>query len=83
MEEIKTQKATSRKIDIPFIEYLCKSKGLRVQDLCEKLSMTERTYYNKATGATSFTWDEIAGIIDALEIDDDQIVKIFFAPIVP
>lgn len=83
MEEIKTPKATNRRIDIPFIEYLCKSKGLKVQDLCERIGMTERTYYNKASGATSFTWDEISGIIDVLEIENDQIVKIFFAPSVP
>ena len=69
-----------RKIDIPFIKYLCESRGMQIADLCEKIGITDRTFFNKATGDTQFTYREIVGMIEVLEIDDADIVRIFFAP---
>lgn len=59
------------------LEYEMKSKGVSVQEMCEKLGISRSAFYRKMKQDSEFTRNEMEIIINVLQLDDP--VSIFFA----
>lgn len=70
----------SRKVDLPFIKYLIESKGLTPDDFCTALGISQASYYTRMRGESDFTWAEMCGMIELLDIQDPT--AIFFKRVV-
>nr|DAP88527.1 MAG TPA: Regulatory protein [Caudoviricetes sp.]DAX98433.1 MAG TPA: Regulatory protein [Caudoviricetes sp.]DAY29787.1 MAG TPA: Regulatory protein [Caudoviricetes sp.] len=63
-------------MDKNLLEYEFKRKGYNVGKFCEKLGISEATYYRKTSGKSEFSRAEIERIMDLLELDSPT--PIFF-----
>lgn len=59
------------------LEYEMKSKGVSVQEMCEKLGISRSAFYRKMKQESEFTRNEMETIINVLQLEDP--VSIFFA----
>lgn len=57
--------------------YEMQKKGISIQEMIEKLSMSRSAFYRKCNGISEFTQGEIQKIVDILDLDSP--VGIFFA----
>jgi len=53
--------------------------GMNAGDLCEKIGISRASYYKKIAGVSEFTQGEIAAISEALHMDRETILNVFFA----
>ena len=63
-------------MDKNLLEYEFKKRGYNVGKFCEKVGISEATYYRKISGKSEFTRAEIEKIIDLLELESPT--PIFF-----
>lgn len=47
-------------------------RGIKKSVIAKRLNISERTFYNKLSGSTSFTWDEVRIINDCFFPDMDE-----------
>lgn len=59
------------------LEYLMKSKGVTVNEMCEVCGIGRSAWYRKLRGATEFTLKEVRAISDVLGEECRE--EIFFA----
>lgn len=57
--------------------YEMQKKGISIQEMIEKLSMSRSAFYRKCNGISEFTQGEIQKIVDILDLDSPM--GIFFA----
>ena len=57
--------------------YEMAKRGVSIQNMCEKLSMSRSAFYRKCNGITEFPRGEIQNIVDILGLDSPM--GIFFA----
>lgn len=57
--------------------YEMQKKGISIQEMIEKLSMSRSAFYRKCNGISEFTQGEIQKIVDILELESPM--GIFFA----
>lgn len=65
-------------IDKNKLEYLMKSKGITVDEMCEACGFGRSAWYRKLRGQTEFTLKEVRAITKVLD-QDDALTDIFFA----
>lgn len=65
-------------IDRNKLEYLMKSKGIKVDEMCQACEMGRSAWYRKLKGQTEFTLKEIKAITDLLG-QEESLIDIFFA----
>lgn len=53
-------------------------KDKSTDELCAAIGISRSAWFRKVGGESEFTQREIAGIRDALELDDQQTIMIFF-----
>lgn len=58
------------------LEYIMKSKGICINQMCKDIGISRAAYYRKTRGLSEFTQSEIQHICDYLEIENP--VGIFF-----
>lgn len=59
------------------LEYELKVKGMKKEELCEKLGISRSAFYRKLNGTSEFTLTEIQSIVDILGLESP--VPIFFS----
>lgn len=57
--------------------YEMQKKGISIQGMCGKLSMSRSAFYRKCNGLSEFTQGEIQKIVDILDLESPM--GIFFA----
>jgi ACT domain-containing protein len=57
--------------------YEMQRKGISIQEMIEKLSMSRSAFYRKCNGISEFTQGEIQKIVDILDLDSPM--GVFFA----
>lgn len=57
--------------------YEMRKKGVSIQGMCDRLTMSRSAFYRKCNGISEFTQSEIQKIVDILELDSPM--GIFFA----
>ena len=68
-----------RSWDKLLLEYEIKSKGLTIDDFCDAVGIARSTYQFWAVGKGEWTLSRIAKTAEVLGLDQDKIMKIFFA----
>jgi len=58
------------------LEYEMKVRGMKKDELCEKLGISKSAFYRKLNGTSEFTRSEIQNIVDSLGLESP--VPIFF-----
>lgn len=58
------------------LEYEMKVRGIKKDELCEKLGISKSAFYRKLNGTSEFTRSEIQNIVDSLGLESP--VPIFF-----
>lgn len=58
------------------LEYELKIRGMKKEQLCEKLGISRSAFYRKLNGKSEFTRSEIQNIVDSLGLESP--VPIFF-----
>lgn len=58
------------------LEYEMKIRGMKKEELCEKLGISKSAFYRKLNGTSEFTRSEIQNIVDSLGLESP--VPIFF-----
>ena len=54
-------------------------RGMSVDQLCEIIKISRTSWFRKVAGTSLFTQGEISGIRNALNLDDQQVLDIFFS----
>lgn len=57
--------------------YEMNKKGVTIQDMCHRLTMSRSAFYRKCNGTSEFTQGEIQKIVDILDLESPM--GIFFA----
>lgn len=55
------------------------SKGYSVEEFCIEVGISKTSFYRKLSGITEFSRSEIEKIIRSLELNENEIIEIFFA----
>ena len=55
------------------------AKGYSVEGFCAEVGISKTTFYRKLSGITEFSRSEIEQIIRSLELNENEIIEIFFA----
>lgn len=58
------------------LEYEMKIRGMKKEELCEKLGISKSAFYRKLNGTSEFTRSEIQNIVDSLGLESPM--PIFF-----
>lgn len=53
-------------------------RGIEINQLCAIIGISRTAWFRKVSGASLFTQKEISDIRDALDLDDQQVLTIFF-----
>ena len=54
-------------------------RDIDVDTMCKALNICRTSWFRKVTGKTLFTQGEISGIREILDLDDQQLMDIFFS----
>ena len=49
----------SKNIMYPFLEGKIAERGIKKTAIADRLDITDKSFYNKMTGASAFTWEEV------------------------
>lgn len=52
---------------------------MEIDQICALIGISRTSWFRKISGKSLFTQGEINGIRDALDLDDQQVMNIFFA----
>ena len=53
-------------------------RGIEINQLCAIIGISRTAWFRKVSAASLFTQKEISDIRDALDLDDQQVLTIFF-----
>ena len=54
-------------------------RDIDVDDMCKALNICRTSWFRKTTGKSLFTQGEISDIREVLDLDDQQVMDIFFS----
>jgi len=77
--ESRTEHRTAYTFDRFLLEYEIKSKGLSMDDFCEKMGFVRSTYHRLVNNPENWTRGYIEKAAQILSLSDEQILRIFFA----
>lgn len=65
-----------RDINIDYLEYIRKSKGIKQTDLSKALNKSDSYYTVKVNTEVKFSTQDLIGIINYLALDSEQILQL-------
>ena len=65
-----------RDINIDYLEYIRKSKGIKQTDLSKALNKSDSYYTVKVNTEVKFSSQDLIGIINCLALDSEQILQL-------
>ena len=77
--ESRTEQQTMYVFDRYLLEYEIRSKGLSMDEFCEKMGFVRSTYQRLVNSPENWTRGYIEKAAQILRLSDDQILRIFFA----
>lgn len=68
-------------VDTDLLKKIVDDSGIKIGALCRKAGISRRSFYNKAKGGRSYLFNvrDIEGLSSALNMDDETIMRVFFA----
>lgn len=68
-------------VDTDLLQKIVDDSGIKIGVLCRKAGIGRRSFYNKVKGGRSYLFNvrDIEGLSSALNMDDETMMKVFFA----
>lgn len=68
-------------VDVDLLMKVIEGSGMKICAICNKAGISRRVFYNRTTTEKSYLFNvrEIDGLARVLDMDDETVMRVFFA----